>query len=192
MNRALEAAAQAAHQAGMTWEAFWPTIADRVRDIEPDNTKRYHGLVARLLRLLANGRHDQSGRRRRKLPTQRKPAPLPPFQPSPEIDGVPPPDEKLVRELRGNSRILLVYLWPRGNVTRDELRAALHAERHRRDSQARPPSDRAVAHAIDYLERKLSEACQIETKVEKNGGMYYLGHPQKQAQNCPKTTPIRA
>jgi hypothetical protein len=98
---------------------------------------------------------------------------------SPEIEGVPPPDEKLVRELKGNSRILFCYLWSRGNVTRDELRAVLHAEHQRSNSQAKLPSDRAVKDAVDYLSRRLSELKCHNTVVKKTGGLFYLRHPQK-------------
>jgi hypothetical protein len=103
----------------------------------------------------------------------------PQSQLSPELDGVPAPDDALVRKMKGNARCLLIHLWGRGNVSREEIRAVLHAERRKREPRAAVPTDRAVGDAVNYLARKLSEAGCLQTKLTKNGGMYYLSHPQK-------------
>jgi hypothetical protein len=95
---------------------------------------------------------------------------------SPEIDNVPDPEEGLVRKVKGNSRKLLLYMWKRGNVNRDELRPVLSAGRQKK---TKPVSDRAIDDAIDYLSVKLSEAHLTSTVINKSGGLYCLCHPQK-------------
>ncbi|NLX95985.1 MAG: hypothetical protein GXY83_07400 [Rhodopirellula sp.] len=87
---------------------------------------------------------------------------------------IPDPDPELVVKLRGLSRELLLYMWKRGPVTRDELRP-LWTKLGREE-----PTDKAIEDAIDYLNESLKLRLHLkETKVEKNGGLYYLKHPQK-------------
>jgi len=84
---------------------------------------------------------------------------------------VPDPDETLVRNLRGKQRPILVYLWKRGNVTRDQLRNAVW------DKQK--ISDKGIDKAIERLNVRLYELKHSLTNVESSGGMFYLKHPQK-------------
>jgi hypothetical protein len=98
---------------------------------------------------------------------------------SAEDERIPDPNPKDVLKMKGNSRLLFRYMWKRDNVTLDELREVLHAEHRKKNHKCKAPSDKAVKNAVEYLERKLSEAGLTATKVEKNGGMYYLRHPQK-------------
>ncbi|MGA2069371.1 MAG: hypothetical protein ABSG86_30755 [Thermoguttaceae bacterium] len=58
MNRALEAAAQAAHAAGKTWAEFWQQHGADVAVAEPWDRRRYHRLVGRLLALVVSGDTD--------------------------------------------------------------------------------------------------------------------------------------
>ena len=93
-----------------------------------------------------------------------------------EVDVVPEPDPALVRKMKGNSRVLLVYLWKKtDNTTLDDLRDALH--------EAKPnsplPKDKAVTKAVERLENAMHKAGLVTTRIVKNGGMIYLSHPQK-------------
>jgi len=83
---------------------------------------------------------------------------------------IPDPDDTLVRKLRGFQRPILVYLWKRGNVTRDQLRKAVWKKQI---------SDKGIGKAVERLNTRLYELNHSLTKVESNGGMYYLKHPQK-------------
>ena len=47
-----------AHAAGMTWDDWWPTAADQVRQAEPWDRQAYHRLMRRLLGLLVAGDLD--------------------------------------------------------------------------------------------------------------------------------------
>jgi hypothetical protein len=113
------------------------------------------------------------------------PAPVKPHKPpravslTPEDNTIHDPEDNLVLAMKGNSRVLLLYLWKRGNVPLDELQVALHAERRKKNPKAKAPSDKAVNDAVEYLKTKLSEARFLHTKVKKNGGMFCLHHPQK-------------
>jgi hypothetical protein len=98
---------------------------------------------------------------------------------SPEIPGVPDPEAKIVLDLKGNSRALLLHMWKRDNVTLDELRAVLHGVRKQKEANADAPNDRAVRAAVEQLELKLSAVGLLRTKIVKNGGLYCLSHPQK-------------
>ncbi len=98
---------------------------------------------------------------------------------SPEDATIPNPDDKLVRQMKGNSRCLLLHLWKRGNVSLDELRAVLWSEHRKTNTKAKRPTSKAATNAVDYLERKLQAAAYKNTLIEKNGGMYFLRHPQK-------------
>ena len=56
--RALEAAAQAAHAAGMTWAEFWQEHGAEVAAAEPHDRQRYHRLRQRLFGLVVSGDTD--------------------------------------------------------------------------------------------------------------------------------------
>ncbi len=84
---------------------------------------------------------------------------------------IPDPDETLVRKLRGYQRPILLYLWKRGNVTRDQLRKAVWKEKK--------TSDKGMDKAVERLNIRLYELNHTLTSIESNGGMYYLKHPQK-------------
>ena len=99
-------------------------------------------------------------------------------RPTPEVEdqavenpNIPDPEEDLVRALRGYQRPILVYLWKRGNVKRDELRKAVWRQKK--------IGDKAIDKAIERLNTNLYELKHSLTKVESNGGMYCLKHPQK-------------
>jgi hypothetical protein len=98
---------------------------------------------------------------------------------SPEDATIANPDDKLVRQMKGNSRCLLLHLWRRGNVSLDELRAVLWCEHQKTNAKAKRTTSKAAKNAVDYLERKLQAAAYKNTLIEKNGGMYFLRHPQK-------------
>ena len=87
------------------------------------------------------------------------------------LEKVPEPDEKLVRKLKGFNRKLLLYLWKRGNVVRDELR-----ENVWHDPET---GDKAIDMAISRLNAELNRLNLRETRVESNDGIYYLKHPEK-------------
>ena len=53
-SRQLERLAADAHRAGVGWSAFWPTVAHRMNQAEPDAGVRRR-LVNRLLALVASG-----------------------------------------------------------------------------------------------------------------------------------------
>ena len=89
---------------------------------------------------------------------------------TPEDPNVPDPEDKLVRDLKGNSRKLLKYLWKRGNVSRGELR---------REIWGGDATDKAINLAIDYLNRGLNKLGHTKTLVESSGDLYYLRHPAK-------------
>ena len=99
--------------------------------------------------------------------------------PSAEIPNVPDPEQKLVRQLKGNSRALLLYMWKRGNVTLDELLNVLHIERKKKKPQATLPTKKAVRDAVTRLDQKLSEIGLTRTTVKTSDGLYCLDHPQK-------------
>ena len=98
---------------------------------------------------------------------------------SPENSAISDPEPKLVRDLRGNSRAFLLYLWKRENVSINELKTVMHTERKRRQPNAAVPTDKAVKDAVAYLEQRLAELAFTKTIIEKNGGLYRLAHPQK-------------
>lgn len=98
--------------------------------------------------------------------------------PSPEIEDVPGPEDSLVLRLKGNSRALLLYMWKRGNITREEVRSVLHAERRKKNPNAEPPTDKAVRDAIGYFDSALKAGGLLRTKLIQNGGMFRLSHPQ--------------
>jgi hypothetical protein len=56
--RALERRAFQAHAAGLSWSAWWPTVAADVAQAEPWNRTAYHRLVRRLVALVAAGDLD--------------------------------------------------------------------------------------------------------------------------------------
>ena len=84
---------------------------------------------------------------------------------------IPDPEPTLVRQLRGYQRPILIYLWKRDNVTRDQLRQAVWKKKK--------ISDKGIDKAVERLNTRLYELKHSVTKVESNGGMYYLKHPQK-------------
>ena len=51
----LEHLAIDAHARGAGWTAWWPTVAEQVRQAEPYDRGRYRRLVVRLLSLLVSG-----------------------------------------------------------------------------------------------------------------------------------------
>jgi hypothetical protein len=90
-----------------------------------------------------------------------------------ENPDVPDPDPDLVRRLRGNSRTLLVYLWKRDNVSEKQLFQAVWKGKKVTNRK------KTVEDAVDYLNRRLAELGYTHTTVKRNGGLYYLKHPQK-------------
>ena len=106
---------------------------------------------------------------------------------SPEIEGVPDPENRLVLRGKGYNRVLLKYMWKRGLVTGDELRSVLHAERRRRKHDAPPVKDKAFRDAIRYFDLFLNNIIRAFPGItlDKHGDMFYLAHPQKAGGNLP-------
>ncbi|MFZ1933475.1 MAG: hypothetical protein WCB27_05905 [Thermoguttaceae bacterium] len=97
----------------------------------------------------------------------------PPKDQTAENPDIPDPDETLVLKTRGNSRAILLYLWKRGPVSREQLRQAIWKEKK--------ISDRGIDKAVEDLNLRLSLIIETgcKTKVIRNGGVYFLQHPQK-------------
>lgn len=98
----------------------------------------------------------------------------------PEEASIPDPDAKLVRNLRGRNRDLLLYLWRRENVPFDELRREVW---HATDT-----SDKAIKAALSYLNQALTRECRSTIFAKHSGKLAYLKHSKKQPpENCQKT-----
>jgi len=92
------------------------------------------------------------------------------------------PDENLIRELRGNGRELLIHLWGRGNIIRDELWRKIWAKRKitgKRKQISDEQKSKTIDRAVVYLNRRFEELGYHGYQVKHNGGLYYLNRPQK-------------
>ena len=98
-------------------------------------------------------------------------------------DGEPSkPDEDLVQKLRGNGRELLLLLWGRGNIKRDELWRKIWAKRKSTGKGKRTSNEqksKTIDRAVVYLNRRLEELGYHGCQVQHNGGLYRLRSPQK-------------
>jgi len=88
-----------------------------------------------------------------------------------ENSGIPDADEALVRKIKGKGRAILLYLWKRGNVSRDELREAVW--------KGKSISDKGIDKAVERLNVTFYHIGHSHTKIESSGGIYCLKHPQK-------------
>ena len=90
-----------------------------------------------------------------------------------ENPDIPDPDETLVLNIKGKGRAILLYLWKRGLVGREELRKAVWKKQK--------ITDKGIDKAINDLNTKLTQLLKTgcKTQVVARGGMYLLQHPQK-------------
>lgn len=84
---------------------------------------------------------------------------------------IPDPEPKLIRQLSGNSRSLVEYLWKKGNVSTEQLRRDVW--------QGKEVTDRAIYRAVEYCNDNLAKLGHTRTKIENRDGLFYLTHPQK-------------